>query len=78
MKLSKAKIENFDMLLGCWQYAMSLQALNAPRSGAHRFSSDSKSVIDSDVRLKVPGTVHIVAPGFNPGNKLPAPSKKVL
>jgi len=29
----------------------------------------SKSVIGSEVSLKVPGTVHIIAPGFNPGNK---------
>jgi len=49
---------------------MSSVALNAAQSEAHYFRNDSKSDIGNDVSLKVPaGTVHIVAPGFNPGNK---------
>gem|GEM_PF-5376836 len=51
-------------------HSLSLQALNAPQGGAHYFRSDSKSAIGSEVSQKVPaGTVHIIAPGFNPGNK---------
>ena len=48
----------------------SFRAPNVPQSGSHHFRSDRKSAIGSDVSLKVPsGPVHIIAPGFNPGNK---------